>query len=172
MRCPFCGHSDTRVIDSRLTEDGLQVRRRRGCEHCQARFNTFESAEVKLPQVNKRDGRREPFNEAKLRGGLERASEKRPVPLVELDRIVDVVVRKLRTSGEREVPSRQIGAWVMEELKRIDQVAYVRFASVYLRFDDVHAFREEIEQLERDLPVLDGRQLSLLDLLETKARPK
>jgi transcriptional repressor NrdR len=166
MRCPFCAHPDTRVADSRLTDDGLQVRRRRVCEHCGARFNTYETAEVKLPQIKKRDGRREAYSETKLRGGIERASEKRPVPLTEIDRIVDVVMRKMRLSGEREVPSRQLGAWIMEELKRIDQVAYVRFASVYLRFEDVHAFREEIEQLEKDLPVLEGRQLSLLEAIE------
>lgn len=162
MRCPFCSHSDTRVIDSRLTDDGLMVRRRRVCEACEARFNTFETAELKLPQIIKRDGRREAFSEHKLRGGLERAVEKRPVPLAEIDRAMDVVMRKLRTSGEREVPSSHLGGWVMEELKRVDQVAYVRFASVYRRFEDVQAFREEIERLERDLPHLDGRQLSLL----------
>lgn len=172
MRCPFCSHPDTRVIDSRLTDDGLMVRRRRVCEACEARFNTFETAELKLPQVIKRDGRREPFSEHKLRGGLERAVEKRPVPLAEIDRVMDNVIRKLRTSGERELPARQLGAWVMEELKRLDQVAYVRFASVYRRFEDVQAFREEIERLERDLPHLDGRQLSLLEPVEDAAPPQ
>ena len=164
MRCPFCGHEDSRVIDTRVTEDGLQVRRRRECPECAARFSTFESAELKLPPIIKRDGRREPFAEQKLRGGLERACEKRAVSLDQIDRIIDIVVRKLRTSGEREVPAKQLGDWVMQELKNVDQVAYVRFASVYRRFEDVQAFREEIERLERDLPVeLRSRQMPLLD---------
>ena len=137
MRCPFCGHEDSRVIDTRVTEDGLQVRRRRECPECAARFSTFESAELKLPPIIKRDGRREPFAEQKLRGGLERACEKRAVSLDQIDRIIDIVVRKLRTSGEREVPAKQLGDWVMLELKNVDQVAYVRFASVYRRFEDV-----------------------------------
>lgn len=164
MRCPFCGHEDTRVVDTRVTEDGLQVRRRRECPECQARFSTFESAELKLPLIIKRDGRREPFVEQKLRGGLERACEKRAVSLDQIDQIIDVVVRKLRTSGERELPAKQLGDWVMLELKNVDQVAYVRFASVYRRFEDVQAFREEVERLEQDLPVeLRKRQLPLLD---------
>ena len=164
MRCPFCGHEDSRVIDTRVTEDGLQVRRRRECPECAARFSTFESAELKLPPIIKRDGRREPFAEQKLRGGLERACEKRAVSLDQIDRIIDIVVRKLRTSGEREVPAKQLGDWVMQELKNVDQVAYVRFASVYRRFEDVQAFREGIERLERDLPVeLRSRQMPLLD---------
>jgi transcriptional repressor NrdR len=166
VRCPFCGHEDTRVVDTRVTEDGLQVRRRRECPECQARFSTFESAELKLPMIIKRDSRRESFVESKLRGGLERACEKRPVSLNEIDRIIDVVVKKLRTSGEREVAAKQLGDWVMVELKNVDQVAYVRFASVYRRFEDVQAFREEIEKLERDLPAeLRHRQLPLLDEL-------
>lgn len=164
MRCAFCGQLDTRVVDSRLTEDGLQVRRRRECPDCGARFSTFESAEIKLPMIIKRDGRREPFIEAKLRGGVERAFEKRKIGLNEIDHVIDVVIKKLRTAGEREVPSDQMGAWVMAELKNVDQVAYVRFASVYRRFEDVQAFREAVEQLERDLPKeFRDRQLSLLD---------
>lgn len=164
MRCAFCGQLDTRVVDSRLTEDGLQVRRRRECPDCGARFSTFESAEIKLPMIIKRDGRREPFTEAKLRGGVERAFEKRKVGLSEIDHVIDVVIKKLRTAGEREIPSQQMGAWVMAELKNVDQVAYVRFASVYRRFEDVQDFREAVEQLERDLPKeLRERQLSLLD---------
>jgi transcriptional repressor NrdR len=162
MRCPICHHDDTRVIDSRVTEDGFQVRRRRECEHCGARFSTYESAELKLPPIVKRDGRREPFNEQKLRGGLARACEKRAVSVEDLDRVIDVVLRKLRSSGEREIPTSKIGEWVMAELKRIDQVAYVRFASVYRRFEDVQAFREEIERLELELPRLSGQQLPLL----------
>ena len=121
-------------------------------------------AELKLPAIVKRDERREPFSEPKLRGGLERACEKRPVSLEEIDHVIDVVVKKLRTSGEREVSAKQLGDWVMMEMKNLDQVAYVRFASVYRRFEDVQAFREEIERLEKDLPVeLRNRQLPLLE---------
>jgi len=168
VRCPFCSHEDTRVVDSRATDDGLQIRRRRECPNCSARFSTFETAEIKLPQIVKRDGRREPFSDLKLRGGLERAFEKRAVSIVDIDHVVDVVVRKLRTSGEREVPAKQLGEWMMEELKRIDQVAYVRFASVYRRFEDVQAFREEVERLEKEMPGLSAKQLPLL----SEAPPK
>jgi transcriptional repressor NrdR len=151
MRCPFCSQNDTRVVDSRVTEDGLQIRRRRECPACNARFSTYETAEIKLPQIVKR-------------GGLARAFEKRAVSVDDIDRVIDVVVRKLRTSGEREIPAGKMGEWVMEELKRIDQVAYVRFASVYRRFEDVQAFREEVEKLEKELPGLSAQQLPLLDL--------
>jgi transcriptional repressor NrdR len=162
MHCPFCHYEDTRVIDSRLTEDGMQVRRRRECERCGERFNTYETADLKLPAIVKHDGRREAFDERKLRVGLERALQKRPVGSDAADTIVEHVIKKLRTGGERELPSRRIGEWVMAELKAIDQVAYVRFASVYRRFEDVQAFREEVERLERDLPALEGKQMSLL----------
>lgn len=162
MHCPFCQHDDTRVIDSRLTEDGMTVRRRRECPVCGERFNTFETAEIKLPAIVKSDDRRETFDERKLRVGVERALQKRPVSSDAVDEVVRNVIRSLRQSNEREVASRRIGEWVMAELKRIDQVAYVRFASVYRRFEDVQAFREEIERLERDLPALEGLQLPLL----------
>jgi transcriptional repressor NrdR len=162
MHCPFCQFDDTRVIDSRLTDDGASVRRRRECPQCGERFNTFETAELKLPQIVKHDGRREAFDQHKLRVGLERALQKRPVGGETIDAIVDHIVRKLRTAGERELSSRKIGEWVMQELKAVDQVAYVRFASVYRRFEDVQAFREEVERLERDLPTAEGRQMSLL----------
>ena len=162
MHCPFCRHEDTRVIDSREVEDGLQVRRRRECEKCGERFNTHEVADIKLPHVVKHDGRRESFDAQNLRSGIERALQKRPVGADAIDEAVNHVIRKLRTCGERELPSRRIGEWVMHELKLLDQVAYVRFASVYRRFEDVHAFREEIERLERDLPVAEGKQLDLL----------
>ncbi|PIV32360.1 MAG: transcriptional regulator NrdR [Lysobacterales bacterium CG02_land_8_20_14_3_00_62_12] len=163
MYCPFCHHTETRVVDSRLTEDGSQVRRRRACEHCEARFTTFESVEVKLASIIKQDGRREAFDDQKLRSSLERALHKRPAGSDTIDAAVDAIKRKLRANGEREVPSRKVGDWVMAELRRIDQVAYVRFASVYRRFEDVQAFREEVELLERDLPALEGKQLSLLE---------
>ena len=162
MHCPFCQHEDTRVIDSRLTEDGSSVRRRRECPQCGERFNTYETAELKLPTLIKSGERREPFDERKLRISFERALQKRPVPSHDVDSAVREIVNDLRRSGEREVSSRQLGELVMRELKKLDQVAYVRFASVYRKLEDVQAFREEIEKLERDLPGLDGLQLSLL----------
>jgi transcriptional repressor NrdR len=162
MHCPFCQHEDTRVIDSRLTEDGSTVRRRRECPACGERFNTFETAELKLPTIVKSGERREVFDERKLRTSFERALQKRPVASSDVDHAVREVVDDLRRSGEREVPSRQVGELVMRELKKLDQVAYVRFASVYRRFEDVQAFREEIEKLERDLPGLADLQLPLL----------
>ncbi|UXI67764.1 transcriptional regulator NrdR [Tahibacter amnicola] len=162
MHCPFCQHEDTRVIDSRLAEDGATVRRRRECPSCGERFNTFETAEIKLPAIVKSDGRREAFDEHKLRTGVERSLQKRPVSSDAVDEVLRNVLRHLRQVNEREVPSRRIGEWVMDELRRVDSVAYVRFASVYRRFEDVQAFREEIERLERDLPVLEGLQLPLL----------
>ncbi|WP_424681353.1 transcriptional regulator NrdR [Frateuria sp. YIM B11624] len=162
MHCPFCQHEDTRVIDSRLTEDGATVRRRRECPKCGERFNTFETAELKLPAIVKSGERRETFDERKLRTSFERALQKRPVASDDVDHAVREIVNDLRRSGEREVPSRQVGELVMRELKKLDQVAYVRFASVYRKFEDVQAFREEIEKLERDLPELEKLQLSLL----------
>jgi transcriptional repressor NrdR len=164
MHCPFCQHEDTRVIDSRVTEDGSTIRRRRECEQCNERFNTFETAELKLPSLVKSDGRREAFEERKLRTGFERALQKRPVSAEQIDAAVRSVIHSLRMTGEREVPSRRVGEFVMDELKTLDHVAYVRFASVYRSFEDVADFREEIERLERDLPGLATEQLSLLDL--------
>ena len=163
MHCPFCQHEDTRVIDSRVSDDGATIRRRRECEACGERFNTFETAELKLPTLVKSDGRRETFDERKLRTGFERALQKRPVSAEQIDAAVRGVIHALRRSGEREVPSRKVGVFVMEELKKLDQVAYVRFASVYRRFEDVADFREEIERLERDLPGMATEQLPLLD---------
>ena len=162
MHCPFCQHDDTRVIDSREADDGATIRRRRECPQCGERFNTFETIEIKLPAVVKSDGRREAFDERKLRVGVERALHHRPVAADALDNVVREVVRQARSVNEREIVSRLIGEWVMNELKRLDQVAYVRFASVYRRFEDVQAFREEIEKLERDLPAIEGLQLPLL----------
>ena len=163
MHCPFCQHEDTRVIDSRVSEDGSTIRRRRECEHCQERFNTFETAELKLPTLVKSDGRREVFDDRKLRTGFERALQKRPVSGEQIDTAVRGVIHALRMTGEREISSRRIGVFVMDELKKLDQVAYVRFASVYRRFEDVADFREEIERLERDLPGMATEQLPLLD---------
>jgi len=163
MRCPFCGAEDTRVIDSRPAGEGAQVRRRRECTECGERFTTYERVELVLPRVVKRDGKREPFDEGKLRAGMLRALEKRPVATEQVEAAVERVKRRLRETGEREVSSRDIGEWVMEELRGLDQVAYVRFASVYRSFQDVNAFREEIERLQRELPPeARARQMPLL----------
>lgn len=148
MRCPYCQTQDTRVIDSRLARDGDQVRRRRECGHCQERFTTFESAELLMPQMVKQDGTREPFDENKLRTGILRALEKRPVDTDAVESAIDRIVRGLRDRGEREVPSRAVGESVMAELRDLDKVAFVRFASVYRSFEDVSAFREVIDGLE------------------------
>lgn len=163
MHCPFCQHQDTRVIDSRVSEDGATIRRRRECEKCTERFNTFETAELKLPTLVKSDGRREAFDERKLRTGFERSLQKRPVSAEQVDVAMRGVVHALRMTGEREIPSRRVGVFVMEELKKLDQVAYVRFASVYRKFEDVADFRDEIDRLERDLPGLVTENLPLID---------
>lgn len=149
MHCPFCGTPDTRVVDSRLLAEGDKVRRRRECLRCNARFTTYEVAELLMPPVVKRDGRREPFQEEKLRTGLMRALEKRPVSAERIDDIILRVKNQIRASSERELSSQQIGEWVMIELRRVDPVAYVRFASVYRSFEDVNAFREEVERLQQ-----------------------
>ena len=149
MYCPFCNAGDTKVIDSRLIREGNQTRRRRECDHCQERFTTYETAELSLPRVIKRDGRRAPFSEEKLRGGMLRALEKRPVSVEQIETAIARIIRKSMTCGDREVPSPQIGEWVMEELHQLDQVAYVRFASVYRCFQDIDEFRREISRLTR-----------------------
>lgn len=169
MHCPFCEHEDTRVIDSRLADDGQTVRRRRECARCNERFNTFETAELKLPTVIKSDDRREPFNEHKLRVGFARALQKRAVPADAVDAAVRNVIHELRKISEREVDSRQIGELVMRQLEQLDQVAYVRFASVYRRFEDVQAFRKEIERLERDRDTAASEPLAdLLDAMDDR----
>ena len=163
MRCPFCSDTDTRVIDSRLVGEGDQVRRRRECTACTERFTTYESAELNYPRIIKSDGRREQFSDVKLRGGILRALEKRPVEMEKVELAVAHIQHKLRSLGEREVKSRKMGDWVMEELRKLDQVAYVRFASVYRSFEDVKAFLEEIERLENELPPeIRKDQLTLL----------
>ena len=163
MRCPFCGAQATKVIDSRLAGEGDQVRRRRECLVCAERFTTYESAELNLPRVVKGDGRRVPFDGRKLRVGMMKALEKRPVSTDQVDAAVARITRRLMSSGESEVDSRRIGELVMDELRQLDQVAYVRFASVYRRFEDVRAFREEIERLElQPTPEALRKQLDLL----------
>lgn len=150
MRCPFCGAQDTKVVDSREFSEGDQVRRRRKCVACGERFTTYEVAELNLPRVIKRDGTRVPFEVEKLRAGMLRALEKRPVDTERIDAAIARIQRRLMSSGERELPSRRVGELVMEELRALDQVAYVRFASVYRQFEDVAAFRAEIERLETE----------------------
>ncbi|MBL1292364.1 MAG: transcriptional regulator NrdR [Thiotrichales bacterium] len=149
MRCPFCDAHDTRVVDSRLGNGGDSVRRRRECNACSERFTTHETAELNLPRVLKHDARREPFDEDKLRNGILRALEKRPVNIDQVEDIIHRIKHRLLTQGEREVDTKLIGSWVMQELKDLDAVAYVRFASVYHSFEDIEAFKKEIEGLEQ-----------------------
>jgi transcriptional repressor NrdR len=149
MYCPFCNAGDTKVIDSRLIREGNQTRRRRECPDCKERFTTYEAAELSLPRIIKRDGRRAPFNEDKLRAGMLRAMEKRPVSVEQVETAIVRIIRKTMICGEREIPSAQVGEWVMEELHQLDQVAYVRFASVYRSFQDIDEFRREISRLTR-----------------------
>lgn len=151
MHCPFCQAEDTRVIDTRLVGGGEQVRRRRECQSCAERFTTYEGAELVMPRVIKSNGAREPFNEDKLRAGLVRALEKRPVSVEQRETILNHIQHELRASGERELPSRTIGEAVMTQLKKIDQVAYVRFASVYRDFQDISEFQDEIAKLKTEL---------------------
>ena len=150
MQCPFCGDNDTRVIDSRLAGEGDSVRRRRECVACKERFTTFETAELNLPRVVKSDGVREPFWEEKLSAGVLRALEKRPVNSEDIDAALSRIKKRLLSLGEREIPSMKIGELVMEELERLDHVAYDRFASVYKSFEDIKAFREVIDALEKE----------------------
>lgn len=155
MFCPYCNAADTKVIDSRLSEEGSQVRRRRECVSCNERFTTYETVELDLPRVIKRDGSRSTFDMEKLRNGMLAALEKRPISTDQLDTVVSQIIRQLRASGEREVSSQRIGELAMNELRHLDQVAYVRFASIYRSFQDVNAFHEEIEKLRRQTQVTD-----------------
>lgn len=150
MHCPFCSAIDTKVIDSRLVSDGYQVRRRRECFQCRERFTTFESAELIIPKVIKNNGNREPFDENKLRAGFSRALEKRPVSEEDVQKAVNHIIHELQATGEREVPSQFVGTLVMNELKKLDKVAYIRFASVYLSFDDIQQFGDEIAKLTEE----------------------
>ena len=147
MYCPFCSVQDTRVLDSRLVSDGTQVRRRRECVTCNERFTTYESAELVMPRVIKSDGSREVFNESKLRAGFQRALEKRPVSVDQIENALGQIKKLLQGLGEREVTSRSIGEAVMEKLQHLDEVAYVRFASVYRSFQDLSEFQAELNRL-------------------------
>ncbi len=150
MHCPFCNADDTKVIDSRLVAEGCQVRRRRECLACSERFTTYESAELVMPKMVKSDGTREPFDENKLRSGIQRALEKRPVSVEQVETAISQICHKLRATGERELPSRVVGEEVMQALRDLDQVAYVRFASVYRDFQDISQFSEEIALLQKN----------------------
>ena len=162
MRCPFCNHDETKVIDSRLAGEGWQVRRRRECQFCGERYTTFETAELVLPNVIKRDDRREPFDEGKLRNGIVRALEKRPVKSEDVEERIGRITHRLQTMGEREVSGRLIGDMVMDELRELDEIAYVRYASVYRSFHDITEFKEEIERLQSLPGLIDREQMSLL----------
>ena len=151
MHCPYCGYIDTKVIDSRLIAEGLQTRRRRECPECGERFTTFETAELLMPKIIKqRNNMREPFNEQKLREGLFRALEKRPVGEEEVEKLIEDIKKDIRATGEREVKSRLIGEIIMKRLRGLDEVAFIRFASVYRRFEDITEFSEEVEKLTKD----------------------
>ena len=147
MHCPFCSTDETKVIDSRLVAEGDQVRRRRECLECKERFTTYEVAELVMPRLIKQDGSREPFNEDKLRGGFLRALEKRPVSVEEIETQIHQIKHRLRATGEREIQSRELGELVMAALKTLDQVAYVRFASVYRNFREAKDFEAFVENI-------------------------
>ncbi len=147
MRCPFCGHIEDKVIDSRQSKDGDAIRRRRECLKCEARFTSYERIEEVLPPVIKKDGRREPFDRIKILHGLEKACEKRPVSMESREKLVSKIEKNLQASGEKEIPSAWVGEEIMKGLKEIDEVAYVRFASVYRQFKDIKEFMEEIKDI-------------------------
>lgn len=171
MYCPFCNHEETKVIDSRLAGEGRQIRRRRQCLDCNERFTTFESAELVMPRLIKTDNSRQPFDELKLRNSMVRALEKRPVSADDFEQAIGRLIHKLRTMGEREVPSRLIGEMVMEELRELDEIAYVRFASVYRSFQDVTEFQDEIRRLQEVSDASAAReQMSLLPELFGKKK--
>ncbi len=148
MKCPFCSDLETRVIDSRLTPEGDKIKRRRECVACKERFSTFESADVSFPKVVKSNGTREVFEESKLLSGISRALERRPVPTEQVENAINQIKKHLMSLGDSEVTSRRIGEWVMEELRKLDKVAYIRFASVYRSFEDVQEFQDVIDGLE------------------------
>jgi transcriptional repressor NrdR len=149
MKCPFCGSPDTQVIDSRVSEPGDSIRRRRRCTSCQKRFTTYETVELRLPQIVKTHGTRSDFDVGKLRNGFLRALHKRPVPTEFVDQAVDRIVGQVLALGEREVASRQVGEMVMQELYKLDKVAYIRFASVYRSFQDAEDFRDAVRKLKK-----------------------
>ena len=164
MKCPFCGTPDTRVVDSRLANESTQVRRRRECVSCESRFTTYEAPMLNMPMVIKNDGSRDTFDERRVRNGIMRALEKRPVSAEQIEDAMSRIKRQLSVLDEREVPSRQIGDLVMRELLSMDHVAYIRFASVYLSFEDIKSFEELIKRLESEpTPEMQLRQVPLIE---------
>ena len=147
MKCPFCGFNDTKVVDSRMGKEGNNIRRRRECIDCERRFTTYERVEESLPLVVKKDGRREMFDRVKIIAGMQRACEKRPVSIATIERFVDSFQQSLQESGEKEIEAGKIGNAVMESLQAIDEVAYVRFASVYRQFKDINEFMSELKDI-------------------------
>ena len=173
MHCPFCSHQETKVIDSRLAGEGHQVRRRRECSSCEERFTTFESPELVMPRLVKRDKSRQPFDENKLRNGIVRALEKRPVSSERIEEIIARIEHSLQSQGEQEVPADLVGQLVMEELQAVDEVAYVRFASVYRSFQDVTEFQKEIQHLqEMTSEPATREQMSLLSNIKEEKKIK
>ena len=147
MKCPFCNHPDSKVVDSRPDKGGAAIRRRRECEACQKRFTTHERVEEMLPLICKKDGRREAFDRLKVISGIKKACEKRPVSIEDIERMADRLELRLQESSEREIPASQVGEWIMKELHDTDEVAYVRFASVYRSFKDISEFMDELQEL-------------------------
>ena len=173
MHCPFCSHQETKVIDSRLAGEGHQVRRRRECSSCEERFTTFESPELVMPRLVKRDKSRQPFDKNKLRNGIVRALEKRPVSSERIEEIIARIEHSLQSQGEQEVPADLVGQLVMEELQAVDEVAYVRFASVYRSFQDVTEFQKEIQHLqEMTSEPATREQMSLLSNIKEEKKIK
>ena len=150
MKCPFCGHLEDKVVDSREAKEGDAIRRRRECLRCRRRFTTYEHIEDVLPVVVKKDGRREPFDRNKILGGIKKACEKRPVAMDVLEEIVSRIEKRSQESGEKEIPSSMIGGEVMRELQMLDEVAYVRFASVYREFKGINEFMDELKDLLKE----------------------
>jgi len=165
MKCPFCGSLENKVIDSRLSKDGAVIRRRRDCEECGRRFTTYERIEEILPMVIKKDGRRELFDRAKVLAGLQRACEKRPVSVNDLEKIVDRLEQGFQESSDREIPTSIIGEKIMKELHELDEVAYVRFASVYRQFKDINQFMDELKEIL-------GEKKAIKSQLFAKTQPK
>lgn len=164
MKCPFCGTPDTRVVDSRVAHDDMQVRRRRECSYCEARFTTYEAPLLNMPMVVKNDGSRDAFDEKRVRNGMMRALEKRSVPAERIEDALSHIKTQLASVDEREVPSRRIGEMVMQELRKLDHVAYIRFASVYLSFEDIQSFQEMIDHLQQEpSPEMQRSQIPLID---------
>lgn len=147
MKCPFCSHPDSKVVDSRPDKGGAVIRRRRECELCQKRFTTYERVEEMLPLVCKKDGRRETYDRMKVVAGIKKACEKRPISMETIERMADRLEQRLQESSEREIPTSRVGEWIMKELHGTDEVAYVRFASVYRSFKDINQFMAELQEL-------------------------